>query len=51
MRTNQNDAKKETMKITLGGKQVILKFTDEPNMEAADFIKKALINAFLVKTI
>ena len=51
MRTDQNDAVKKTIKIALDGKQVTLKFADEPNVKAADFIKKTLINAYLVRTI
>jgi len=41
--------KKETMKITVIGKRFMLFFMPEPNLEAAEFIKKTLLNVFSVK--
>lgn len=43
--------KQETMKITVNGKTVTLFFMSEPNHEAADFIKKTLLNAYLIKAV
>lgn len=39
------------MKIIINGKLVTLLFAHDPNTKAADFIKKTLINAFLVKVV
>lgn len=46
-----NNDQKKTMKIIINSKTVTLKFAQEPNHQAADFIKKTLINAFLVKVV
>jgi hypothetical protein len=46
-----NDKKEECLKITVNGKCVTLFFAPEPNREAADFIKKTLINAYLLKAV
>lgn len=51
MNTINNDQKKNSLKIIINSKTVTLKFAPEPNPEAADFIKKILINAFLVKAV
>jgi len=51
MKTTQSNAKPKTMKIQINGKTVTLFFTTEPNKEAADFIKKTLINAYLIKAV
>ena len=51
MNTINNDQKKNSMKIIINSKTVTLKFAQEPNSQAADFIKKTLINAFLVKVV
>ncbi|MCI1951162.1 hypothetical protein [Caproicibacter fermentans] len=50
MKTTQQDKKTETIKIQINGIPVTLFFATEPNKEAADFIKKALINAYVVRT-
>jgi len=47
----KNDQKRDSLKIIINGKPVTLLFDRDPNIEAADFIKKTLINAFLVKAI
>ena len=43
--------KRETLKITVNGKRVTLFFMPEPNYEAAEFIKKTLLNAYLIKAV
>ena len=43
--------KQDTMKITVNGKRVTLFFMPEPNHEAAEFIKKTLLNAYLIKAV
>lgn len=50
MKTKQQDKKAETTKIQINGVLVTLFFTVEPNKEAVGFIKKALINAYIIKT-
>lgn len=45
------DQKQETMKITVNGKRVTLFFMPEPNHEAAEFIKKTLLNAYHIKAV
>lgn len=51
MKTIETNQKKNTMKIIINGKPVTLFFISEPNNEAADFIKKTLINAYLIKAV
>lgn len=51
MKTAKNDQKQDSMKITINGKPVTLLFAPEPNPKAADFIKKTLINAYLIKAV
>lgn len=51
MKTTQLNIKAETVKIQINGKPVMLFFTPEPNREAADFIKKTLINAYMIKAV
>jgi len=51
MKTTQSNTKPETMKIEVNGKPVTLFFAPEPNKEAADFIKKTLIKAYLIKAV
>ena len=50
MKTTQQDKKTESIKVQINGIPVTLFFAPEPNKEAADFIKKALINAYVVRT-
>jgi hypothetical protein len=49
MNEMNNDLKKNSLKININDKMVTLKFTSEPNIGVADFVKKTLINAFLIK--
>lgn len=49
MNEMDNDIKKNSLRIIVNDKMVTLKFTSEPNIEVSDFIKKTLINAFLIK--
>ncbi len=51
MKTTQSNVKPETVKIQISGKTVTLFFTPEPNREAADFIKRTLINSYLIKAV
>lgn len=44
-----NDLKKNSLKLTINDKLVTLTFAAEPNLEVAEFIKKILINSFLIK--
>jgi len=44
-----NDLKKNSLKLTINDKLVTLTFASEPNLEVAEFIKKTLTNAFLLK--
>ncbi len=51
MKTTHSNIKTETVKIIISGKPITLFFAPEPNKEAADFIKKTLINAYLIKVV
>ena len=51
MKTTHTEAKPESVKMTVNGKPVTLFFRPEPNNEAAEFIKKTLINAYLIKAV
>lgn len=51
MKAKQPDTRAETIRIQVNGLPVTLLFSAEPNKEAADFIKKALINAYVVRTV
>lgn len=51
MKTMKNEQKQDSLKIIINGKPVTLQFAPEPNPEAADFIKRTLINAFLIKVV
>lgn len=51
MKATQGNIKNDTLKLQIKGKPVTLIFEPEPNKEAADFIKKTLINAFLIKAV
>lgn len=51
MRMTQNNSDKKTLKIILNDKPVMLIFSDKSNAEAADFIKKALLNVYLIKAV
>jgi hypothetical protein len=51
MKQTQTILKSETLEIKVNGKSVTLIFSPEPNKEAAEFIKKTLINAYLIKAV
>lgn len=44
-----NDLKKNSLKLIINDKLVTITFAPEPNLEVAEFIKKTLINSFLIK--
>jgi hypothetical protein len=50
MKTTQQDKRTESIKVQINGIPVTLFFAPEPNREAADFIKKTLINAYVIRT-
>ena len=50
MKTTRQDKRTESIKVQINGIPVTLLFAPEPNREAADFIKKALINAYVIRT-
>jgi len=47
----KNETKQAALKIEVAGKHVTLWFAPEPNPEAADFIKKTLVSAYLLKAV
>lgn len=51
MKTTESNVKPETVKVQINDKTVTLFFALEPNKEASDFIKKTLINAYLIKAV
>ena len=51
MKTVQSNKKQDSIKVMVNGKPITIFFASEPNKEAADYIKKALINAYLVKPV
>lgn len=51
MKVKEPDKKAETIRIQVNGIPVTLLFTAEPNKEAANYIKKALINAYIIRTV
>lgn len=51
MKTALTEKKPENLKLTVNGKPVTLFFEPEPNKEAAEFIKKTLISAYLIKAV
>lgn len=51
MKTTNEGQKQDSLKIIINGKSVTLQFKSDPNIEAANFIKKTLINAFLIKVV
>jgi len=51
MEKNRTDKKQVTMKIVVNGKSVRLYFMQEPNHEASAFIKKTLLDAYLIKAV
>jgi hypothetical protein len=44
----KSDAPKAEMKISVQGYKVTLCFADRPNLEAAAFVKKALLSSYAV---
>ena len=51
MTEKKNNTKQDVLKIEIAGKPVTLHFTSEPNTAAADFIKKTLVGAYLLKAV
>lgn len=51
MNQAKENEKSDILKTEVNGKPVTLLFTPEQNNEAADFIKRTLINAYLIKAI
>jgi hypothetical protein len=51
MKVIKNDQKRDSLKIVINGKPITLLFASDPNPEAANFIKKTLVNAFLLKAV
>jgi len=51
MTEKKNETIQATLKIEIAGKPVILRFAPEPNLEAADYIKKTLVSAYLLKAV
>ena len=47
----ENSNATERMKIEINGKKVNLIFQSEPNVSAAEFIRKTLINAYTMKAV
>lgn len=46
-----NDLKNSSLKLTINDRLVTLTFAPEPNLEVAEFIKKTLINSYLIKKV
>lgn len=51
MNKTENNKATDCMKIEVNGKKINLIFQREPNISAADFIKKTLINAYAMKAV
>ena len=51
MKATQSETKPDSLELTVNGKPVTLFFAPEPNKQAAEFIKKTLINAYLIKAV
>ena len=51
MTEKKNETTQTTLKIEVAGKHVTLWFAPEANPEAADFIKKTLVSAYLLKAV
>ncbi|MPM22551.1 hypothetical protein SDC9_69008 [bioreactor metagenome] len=51
MAEKKNDTKQDVLKVQIAGKPVTLRFTSEPNTAAADFIKRTLVSAYLLKAV
>lgn len=47
----ENSNATERMKIEINGKKVNLIFQIEPNVSAAEFIRKTLLNAYTMKAV
>ena len=47
----ENSNATERMKIEINGKKVNLIFQSEPNVSAAEFIRKTLLNAYTMKAV
>jgi len=51
MTKKKNETKQASLKIVVAGKPVTLRFASELNPEAADFIKKTLVSAYMLKAV
>ena len=51
MTEKKNVIKQDVLKLEVAGKPVILRFAPEPNPEAANFIKKTLVSAYMLKAV
>lgn len=51
MKTIANIQRDTSIKIVINGKSVSLFFSPQPNYEAADYIKKSLMNGYTLKAI
>ena len=51
MSKTENGQANDRMKIEINGKKINLIFQNEPNVSAADFIRKTLINAYAMKAV
>lgn len=49
MKSDQINLKPDAIKLQVNGNGVTLYFSSEPNIEAAAFIKKALISAYMTR--
>lgn len=51
MTEKKNETKQDILKIEVAGNPVTLRFATEPNPEAANFIKKTLVSAYMLKVV
>lgn len=51
MKKAENNNAVDRMKIEVNGKKINLIFQREPNVSAAEFIKKTLISAYALKAV
>ncbi len=51
MSENKNNSKQNILKLEIAGKPVTLHFASEPNTTAAEYIKKTLVSAYMLKAV
>lgn len=51
MKTKQVNPKTDIVRILVNGNCVTLHFALEPNKEAANYVKKTLINAYMTRSV